>query len=473
MLVGAFLNFGHATPPIRMERIELNGVPVSGGLAAVDTFVGATDCDPRAPPTAAPTSSRSWWPGRSVTLEAWGKGTDDYPRRHIRSHVTLDDINEAILYNPRNCYQNYNAATNSSERMLHTYMGTLLPKLRNVSYSTAGELSPLLNDPTCRTIGMGTRIFLCGARGYVSWQGTQFNTSKPVNEHGIPIGGARTVAAIGNLREMSTDYLRAAYYEKYGVSLFVGVGIPIPLLDEELAHDVSIRNEQITTNILDFGEEERPIGRPTTPNCAAVRSRCGGARAHGSRGEPAQGARDRRNAQRLDRPRRIPPHGTRTTHARPFDGQGAESRRRITANKEKHMTTKVILYFPSDATDKAVTYDLVKRYDLRINILRAEIEAGRSGSLLVELTGEESMVREGVAYLERNGVTVSPVASKIAYDRDRCIDCGNCALACFPQALTIGAPDWRLHFDPERCIACKLCLKSCPLGLFHIEFTEA
>ena len=107
------------------------------------------------------------------------------------------------------------------------------------------------------------------------------------------------------------------------------------------------------------------------------------------------------------------------------------------------MTTKVILYFPSDATDKAVTYDLVKRYDLRINILRAEIEAGRSGSLLV------------------------------AYARDRCIDCGNCALACFPQALTIGAPDWRLHFDPERCIACKLCLKSCPLGLFHIEFTEA
>ena len=153
--------------------------------------------------------------------------------------------------------------------MLHTYMGTLLPKLRNVSYSTAGELSPLLNDPTCRTIGMGTRIFLCGARGYVSWQGTQFNTSKPVNEHGIPIGGARTVAAIGNLREMSTDYLRAAYYEKYGVSLFVGVGIPIPLLDEELAHDVSIRNEQITTNILDFGEEERPIGQT---NYAELRS---------------------------------------------------------------------------------------------------------------------------------------------------------------------------------------------------------
>lgn len=266
---GVFLNFGHADPPIRMERIELNGVPVSGGLAAVDTFVGATDSNAANPSYGGAHVIEELVAGRSVTLEAWGKGTDDYPRRHIRSHVTLADLNEAILYNPRNCYQNYNAATNSSQRMLHTYMGTLLPNLRNVSYSTAGELSPLLNDPTCRTIGMGTRIFLCGARGYVSWQGTQFNTSKPVNERGIPIGGARTIAAIGNLREMSTDYLRAAYYEKYGVSLFVGVGIPIPMLDEELAHDVSIRNEQITTNILDFGEEERPIGQT---NYAELRS---------------------------------------------------------------------------------------------------------------------------------------------------------------------------------------------------------
>lgn len=266
---GAFLNFGHAEPPIRMERIELNGVPVSGGLAAVDTYVGATDCNPARPNYGGAHVIEELVAGHSVELEAWGKGTDDYPRRHIRSRITLADINEAILYNPRNCYQNYNAATNSSNRMLHTYMGTLLPKLRNVSYSTAGELSPLLNDPTCRTIGMGTSIFLCGARGYVSWNGTQFNTSKPVNDHGIPIGGARTIAAIGEMREMTTDYLRAAYYEKYGVSLFVGVGVPIPILDEDLAHDVSIRNEQITTNVLDFGDGERPIDQT---NYAALRS---------------------------------------------------------------------------------------------------------------------------------------------------------------------------------------------------------
>ena len=276
---GLFFNFGQPEPPvIRASRIWLNNVPCAGGLAAVDGFIGATEPAEDDPLNKVHPGRFKYGgghviedlaSGRAVHLRAESYGTDCYPRRSLERDVTLDDLPWAQLVNPRNCYQNYNAATNSSERMLHTYMGTLLPKLRNVSYSTAGELSPLLNDPTCRTIGMGTRIFLCGARGYVSWQGTQFNTSKPVNEHGIPIGGARTVAAIGNLREMSTDYLRAAYYEKYGVSLFVGVGIPIPLLDEELAHDVSIRNEQITTNILDFGEEERPIGQT---NYAELRS---------------------------------------------------------------------------------------------------------------------------------------------------------------------------------------------------------
>ena len=169
---GAILNFGHANPPIRMERIELNGVPVSGGLAAVDTYVGATDCNPQNPSYGGAHIIQDLIDGKNVTLEAWGKGTDCYPRKHIRTEINLDCINEAILMNPRNAYQNYNVAVNSTDRTLYTYMGTLLPRMKNASYSSAGELSPLLNDPECRTIGLGTRIFLCGTQGYVVWNGT-------------------------------------------------------------------------------------------------------------------------------------------------------------------------------------------------------------------------------------------------------------------------------------------------------------
>ena len=266
---GAFLNFGHANPPIRMEKIELNGIRVSGGLAAVDTYVGATDCNPENPSYGGAHIIEDLIAGKEITLEAWGKGTDCYPRKHIKTVITKDTINEAILYNPRNAYQNYNVATNSTDKIKYTYMGTLLPKLRNASYSTAGELSPLLNDPECRTIGLGTRIFLCGTEGYVTWNGTQFHSTKETNEHGIPTSNARTIAVIGDLKNMSTEFLRGVYYEKYGVSMFVGIGIPIPILDEDLARRVSIRNEQIETTVVDYGDGNKILGKT---NYAALQS---------------------------------------------------------------------------------------------------------------------------------------------------------------------------------------------------------
>lgn len=266
---GAFINFGHSNPPIRMEKIELNGVRVSRGLAAVDTYIGATDSTPASPAYGGAHIIEDLVNGKDIVLEAWGKGTDCYPRKHIKAVINKNSINEAILYNPRNCYQNYNVATNTTDQIKYTYMGTLLPKMRNASYSTAGELSPLLNDPECRTIGLGTRIFLGGTEGYVTWNGTQFHSTKPVNEHGIPTSNARTIAVIGDLKNMSSDFLRGAYFEKYGVSMFVGIGIPIPILDEDLARRVSIRNEQIETTVVDYGNGNRVLGKT---NYAALQS---------------------------------------------------------------------------------------------------------------------------------------------------------------------------------------------------------
>lgn len=266
---GAFLNFGHPSPAIRMERIELNGVPVSGGLAAVDTYVGVTDCNPANPNYGGAHILEDIIAGKDIVLEAWGKGTDCYPRKHVKTIVNRDTLNEAILCSPRNAYQNYNVATNTTDRIKYTYMGTLLPHMRNATYSTSGELSPLLNDPECRTIGMGTRIFLGGTQGYVAWNGTQFNTTKPTNEYGIPIGNARTIATIGNLKDMSTEFVRGAAFEKYGTTLYMGIGVPIPVLDEDMALRVSIRNRQIETNVQDYGNGYTHLG---TTNYEALRS---------------------------------------------------------------------------------------------------------------------------------------------------------------------------------------------------------
>jgi len=250
---GVFINFGHPTPPMRMERITLNNVPAYAGIAAVDAYLGATE-------TAHPHDQyggahviEELIAGKDVLLQATAKGTDCYPLTEVKTLISKETVNEMIMFNPRNAYQNYNVAVNSTLKMKFTYMGTLLPSFGNATFSTSGELSPLLNDPEMRTIGIGTRLFFGGTTGYVAWHGTQFNTGKPVNEHGIPIGNSATLALIGDVKKMSTRFIRAAYFEKYGVSIFVGVGIPIPVIDEDIARRVMIRNSQIETNIIDYG----------------------------------------------------------------------------------------------------------------------------------------------------------------------------------------------------------------------------
>jgi uncharacterized protein (DUF39 family) len=255
---GCFINFGHSSPPIRMESITLNGVPVFGGVAAVDAYIGATEASPDDPAYGGAHLIEALVRGDELLLKAHGKGTDCYPRRAIETWVSKRTANEITMVNPRNAYQNYPAATNSTDRELYTYMGSLLPRKGNVNYSTSGELSPLLNDPYLRTIGIGTRVFLAGAQGFVSWRGTQYNTTKPRSEGGVPEINAATLMLTGDVKEMSPDFLRAAYFERYGVSLYLGIGIPIPILDEDMARSVSVRNRDIPVLVCDYGAPGHP-----------------------------------------------------------------------------------------------------------------------------------------------------------------------------------------------------------------------
>jgi len=271
---GAFLNFGHSDPPIRMEKVELNNVNAYGGLAAVDSYLGATEASrDRGIEYGGAHVICDLIDGKKVHLKAHSHGTDCYPRLEIDTYITKDSINEAYLFNPRNCYQNYSAATNTSSKTLYTYMGVLQPDMANVNYSTSGELSPLLKDPFLRTIGIGTKIFLAGAQGFISWQGTQFASGKPRGENGIPLSPACTLAVIGDLKQMDTEYIKPAVFENYGTSMFVGIGIPIPVLDAELLYNLSVRNKDIYTNIVDYSVPS--LNRPVMAKCSYEELRSG------------------------------------------------------------------------------------------------------------------------------------------------------------------------------------------------------
>ena len=263
---GMYLNVGHPKPRIKIGggRCNLNDVPAYTGFAAVDIYLGCTavpEDDPRNKQH--PGHFRyggghvieEFVGGKDVRLTADAYGTDCYPGKKLETLINIRDVNEAVLFNPRNAYQNYNCAVNLSEKTIYTYMGVLKPKLGNATYCSAGQLSPLLNDPFYRTIGMGTRIFLGGGIGYVSWQGTQHNPGVKRKPNGVPQGPAGTLALIGDLKQMRALYLRGASFYGYGATLVVGVGIPIPILDETMARFTAVRDEEIYTQIVDYSHD--------------------------------------------------------------------------------------------------------------------------------------------------------------------------------------------------------------------------
>ncbi|PKN44008.1 MAG: hypothetical protein CVU63_11515 [Deltaproteobacteria bacterium HGW-Deltaproteobacteria-20] len=268
---GLLFNIGQQPPTIKTSKVWLNGVPCYAGLAAVDSYLGVTEPTEEDPLNKVYPGQFKYGGGhviedlvngKRVHLKAEAYGTDCYPRKAIEKNVSLAELRNAILFNPRNCYQNYNCAINRTDKLKYTYMGPLKSKIGNANYATAGELSPLLNDPYFKTIGLGTRIFLGGGVGYVIGEGTQHVPDPQRNERGVPMSASGTLMVKGDLKGMTARYLRGVSIVGYGCSLAVGLGIPIPILNEEMAWFTGVADEDILVPIVDYGEDY-PNGYPS------------------------------------------------------------------------------------------------------------------------------------------------------------------------------------------------------------------
>jgi len=245
---GAIINVGHSDPPIKIQRAWINDVEVSHPGAAVDLYIGATQMSETQPfEYGGGHVIEDLIAGKEVDVRATSYGTDCYPRTKLDTVLSKDNLNQFYLLNFRNCYQRYVCATNSRDDIIYTYMGKLLPKFRNATYSGAGSLNPLMNDPDYETIGVGTRIFLGGGQGYVLGEGTQHD---PTNRFG-------TLMVRGDCKQMNPEFIRGGAFTKYGTTLYVGMGIPIPILNEGLAKKTAIRDEEIITDIVDYGVPRR------------------------------------------------------------------------------------------------------------------------------------------------------------------------------------------------------------------------
>ncbi len=261
---GAMINFGHSIPGIKASEVLINNVKAYAGLAAVDCYIGATEPCMDDPLNKVYPGEFAYGgghviqdlvAGKTLYLRAEGYGTDCYPNREVEKKITLKELPNAVLCNPRNGYQNYNVAVNSLKNTIYTYMGALKPKLSNANYCSAGQLSPLFNDPYYKTIGLGTRIFLGGGVGYVTWNGTQHRPGVERTPGGAPLRPAGTLWVMGDLKQMSPRWLVGVCIQGYGCSLSVGLGIPIPILNAEMARYTGVSDEDLFAQVIDYGKD--------------------------------------------------------------------------------------------------------------------------------------------------------------------------------------------------------------------------
>lgn len=269
---GAIINLGHTDPPVKIRKCWLDGVPAYAGFGAVDLYLGATQVVDYTDSSDIPDGEESrerggghviedLIAGKSVQLRAIGQVTDCYPRASFETTITRETINQFYLFNPRNLYQNFIVGVNGGDRPLFTYLGPLQPRLSNAVYSNPGAISPLINDPDLKLIGIGTQIFLGGGIGYIAWEGTQHFPLQKRLPNGTPVGPAATLALIGDAKQMNPKWVRGCYFKNYGPSVMLGVGVPLPVLSEEVVKGCAIQDKDIVAPVVDFSIPRRV--RPT------------------------------------------------------------------------------------------------------------------------------------------------------------------------------------------------------------------
>lgn len=127
----------------------------------------------------------------------------------------------------------------------------------------------------------------------------------------------------------------------------------------------------------------------------------------------------------------------------------------------KQTSIKIGLKFPPEKSNKPVVTELVK-FGLSFNILRAYISPGKTGHLVLELTGSEDDVKKGVEFLEGEGITVTVFTESVLHYQEKCMHCGACTAVCPSGALAMNPVTWELEFSMDKCVLCGYCIRACP-----------
>lgn len=203
--------------------------------------------------------------GKDLHFKAQGKNLEVFQNKEFETWFNLKNLNVCRLFVNQAINQNSILATNSGDKDINSNMGTLLANLENSTFNSSSYLNPLVNDPFCKTIGIGTKISVAGANGFITGFGSNHNPKQKRNEYGIPIGGGITLSCVSDVEGMNPRWVRGGYLKSFGPVLYLGIAVPIPVLNIEIAEYLSITDDKIHTTIVDYSIPRRT--KPTFGQC--------------------------------------------------------------------------------------------------------------------------------------------------------------------------------------------------------------
>jgi len=259
-----YLSFGQTDPMIYFQEVLINGVPAypTGPTDIAISCVSSSKDDIN---YSGANVLEDLLLGKNLHLKAIGKHLGVFPNREFETWFNLNDVNQSRLLLNQSLNQNNIVACNSSDHDINSHMGTLIGKLENSTFNSSTFLNPLINDPFCKTIGVGTSVWVAGSKGVIVGHGSHHNPNQKRNEHGIPVGPSITLSSIVDISSMNPKWVKPGHIQSFGPVLFIGVAIAIPVLDKEIAEHLSITDNQIHTTIVDFSIPRRT--KPTFGQC--------------------------------------------------------------------------------------------------------------------------------------------------------------------------------------------------------------
>ena len=239
----AVLSFKVAEPDTftTASKVWINSVPAQVGpcpnerIGILDLIVMGTQASKTNPGYGAGDLFRDLVRGEQVLVEIL---TDD--NRTLTCSTTLTQIPHAMLHSSRNAFKNYLAFVNPGKTAVSTifHSDKMNGNYEEMTFCGCGELNPLENDPELKTIGIGTKVLINGAEGFVTGPGTRSSAEKP------------NLSGIADMHQMNPEFL-GGFKTGHGPDIITTWAVAIPVLDRDMLTHILKTDAQIPLKVVD------------------------------------------------------------------------------------------------------------------------------------------------------------------------------------------------------------------------------